>query len=402
MTKPVVIVGASMGGLRAAESLRRFGYAGPIVAIGDEHYPPYNRPPLSKEVLAAEVSLEAVAFPQRPATADVEWKLGTRVTGANFERGVVETDKGEELEYSKLIIATGLRPKRQDYPNNLTVGRHVIRSLDDALALRSALKPGARVVILGAGFIGCETAATARKLGAEVTVVGPGELPILRPLGREFAAEVKRRQEHAGTCFAMGRRVADLIGDAVVQGVRLDDGSEIACDVFIEAIGSHPNIEWLEGQDVDLSNGVVSNGNLNARKATDGVWNDVYAIGDVASFPNPIFDDIPRRVEHWNIPTECAKYVGARIAAELAIASGSSDVALPEGAFKPIPSFWSDQFDMHILAFGLLALADESRLIEGDINDDFVFGYYREGKMVGVAGVGMRSVVQGYRKIFEG
>ncbi|MEY2675583.1 MAG: hypothetical protein RL645_200 [Actinomycetota bacterium] len=390
-----------MGGLRAAESLRRFGYAGPIVAIGDEHYPPYNRPPLSKEVLAAEVSLEAVAFPQRPATADVEWKLGTRVTGANFERGVVETDKGEEIEYSKLVIATGLRPKRQDYPNNLTVGRHVIRSLDDALELRAALRPGARVVILGAGFIGCETAATARKLGADVTVVGPGELPILRPLGREFAAEVMRRQQHDGTKFAMGRRVADLIGQAVVEGVRLDDGTEIACDVFIEAIGSHANIEWLEGQDIDLSNGVVTNGNLNARKATDGVWPDVYAIGDVASFPNPIFDDIPRRVEHWNIPTECAKYAGARIAAELAIAEGSTEAVVPAAAFAPIPSFWSDQFDMHILAFGLLALADEIRLIEGDINDDFVFGYYREGKMVGVAGVGMRSVVQGYRKAFE-
>ncbi|MEN9287548.1 MAG: hypothetical protein RLZ88_218 [Actinomycetota bacterium] len=390
-----------MGGLRAAESLRRFGYAGPIVAIGDEHYPPYNRPPLSKEVLAAEVSLEAVAFPQRPATADVEWKLGTRVTGANFERGVVETDKGEEIEYSKLVIATGLRPKRQDYPNNLTVGRHVIRSLDDALELRAALRPGASVVILGAGFIGCETAATARKLGADVTVVGPGELPILRPLGREFAAEVMRRQQHDGTKFAMGRRVADLIGQAVVEGVRLDDGTEIACDVFIEAIGSHANIEWLEGQDIDLSNGVVTNGNLNARKATDGVWPDVYSIGDVASFPNPIFDDIPRRVEHWNIPTECAKYAGARIAAELAIAEGSTEAVVPAAAFAPIPSFWSDQFDMHILAFGLLALADEIRLIEGDINDDFVFGYYREGKMVGVAGVGMRSVVQGYRKAFE-
>jgi hypothetical protein len=121
----------------------------------------------------------------------------------------------------------------------------------------------------------------------------------------------------------------------------------------------------------------------------------------VASFPNPIFDDIPRRVEHWNIPTECAKYIGARVAAELAIAEGAAEAVVPEAPFKPIPSFWSDQFDMHILAFGLLALADEARLIEGDINDDFVFGYYREGKMVGVAGVGMRSVVQGYRKVFD-
>lgn len=400
MTKPVVIVGASMGGLRAAESLRRFGYLGPIVAIGEEPYPPYNRPPLSKEVLAAEVSLEAVAFPQRPATADVDWKLGTRVVSADLAQGTVSTDAGEQIEYSKLIIATGLRARRQEYPNNLVVGRHTIRGLDDALALRAALQPGAKVVILGAGFIGCETAATARKLGADVTVVGPSELPILRPLGREFAAEVMRRQELAGTKFAMGRRVADLIGESVIRGVRLDDGTELECDVFIEAIGSHPNVEWLEGQDIDLSNGVVCNQNLNARKASDGIWSDVYAIGDVASFPNPIFDDIPRRVEHWNIPTECAKYAGARIAAELAVAAGS-ETQVPEAAFKPIPSFWSDQFDMHILAFGLLALADEARLIEGDINDDFVFGYYRAGKMVGVAGIGMRSVVQGYRKVFE-
>ena len=399
MTKPVVIVGASMGGLRAAESLRRFGYSGPIVAIGEEAYPPYNRPPLSKEVLAAEVSLEAVAFPQRPATADVEWRLGTRVVAADLVQGTVTTDKGDELEYSKLIVATGLRAKRQEYPNNLVVGRHTIRGLDDALALRAALKPGAKVVILGSGFIGCETAATAIKLGADVTVVGPGELPILRPLGREFAAEIMRRQEIAGTNFAMGRRVVDLIGDAVVKGVRLDDGTELACDVFIEAIGSHPNVEWLDGQDIDLSNGVVCDEHLNARRASVGIWPDVYAIGDVASFPNPIFDDIPRRVEHWNIPTECAKYAGARIAAELAREVAGGEVA--SEPFKPIPSFWSDQFDMHILAFGLLALADEARLIEGDINDDFVFGYYREGKMVGVAGIGMRSVVQGYRKAFE-
>ena len=173
----------------------------------------------------------------------------------------------------------------------------------------------------------------------------------------------------------------------------------MACDVFIEAIGSHPNVEWLDGQDIDLSNGVVCDEHLNARRASDGIWPDVYAIGDVASFPNPIFDDIPRRVEHWNIPTECAKYAGARIVAELAREVAGGEVT--SEPFKPIPSFWSDQFDMHILAFGLLALADEARLIEGDINDDFVFGYYLEGKMVGVAGIGMRSVVQGYRKAFE-
>ncbi len=384
-----------MGGLRAAESLRRFGYAGPITAIGAEAYPPYNRPPLSKEVLAAEVSLEAVAFPQRPATADVNWKLGTRVVASDLRLGTVTTDTGETIAYSKLIIATGLRPKRQQYVNNLSEGRHVIRGLDDALALRAALKPGAKVVILGTGFIGCETAATARKLGAEVTLVGQGRLPIERPLGAEFATEIKRRQEAEGVKFVMGRRVVDLVGEARVEAVVLDDGTRLDCDVFIESIGSHPNIEFLHGQDIDLSDGIVVDEHLNARKSSDGVWSDVYVVGDVASFPNPVFDEVPRRVEHWNIPTECAKYAGARIAAEL----GGTEVS--SAPFAPIPSFWSDQFEMHILAFGLLALAEESRLIDGQLDGDFVFGYYRSGRMVGVAGIGMRSVVQGYRKEFE-
>ena len=171
MTKPVVIVGASMGGLRAAEALRRFGYLGPITAIGDEPYSPYNRPPLSKEVLANEVSHEAVAFAQRPATADVNWVLGTRAESADLEHRTVTDSNGQVHPYSALIIATGLRPKRLQVSNSELAGRHAVRTLDDAIALRAALVPGARVVILGAGFIGCEVAATARKLGCDVTVV---------------------------------------------------------------------------------------------------------------------------------------------------------------------------------------------------------------------------------------
>lgn len=390
----VVIVGASMGGLRAAESLRRFGYTGPITAIGDEVHPPYNRPPLSKEVLAADVSLEAVAFPMRPATADVNWMLGTKVIAADLDARTVETATGEKISFEHLIIATGLRPKRLDYPNSPSQGRHVIRSLEDAMALRAAIKPGAKVVILGAGFIGCETGATAIKLGAEVTIVGPGHLPIKRPLGDALAAEVMRRHEAMGTQFKLGQRVVDLLGNETVTGVLLDDGSELACDVYIEAVGSHANVEWLEGNDLDLTDGVLTNHQLAAVREDGDPYENVWAIGDVARFPNPTFDDTARRVEHWNIPTECAKFVGQSIAAKY----GSGDA--PE-TFKPIPSFWSDQFDMHILAFGLLGLATEIKLIEGEISGDCVFGYYRGEKMVGVAGIGLRSVVQSYRKVFE-
>ncbi len=395
MTKPVVIVGASMGGLRAAEALRRFGYLGPITAIGDEPHAPYNRPPLSKEVLANEVSHEAVAFPQRPATADVNWVLGTRAESADLEHRTVTDSKGQVHPYSALIIATGLRPKRLQVSNSELAGRHAVRTLDDAIALRAALVPSARVVILGAGFIGCEVAATARKLGCEVTVVAPGVHPIVRPLGVELAREIQRRHEGEGVRFKMKTAITDLIGESVVTGVLLDSGEEVACDVFIEAIGSDTNTEWLEGSGLDLSDGVLTDNAMRAVKTDGTTCEDVFAIGDVARFANPMFDDVARRVEHWNIPTDTAKRVGQVLAAKLNEAENWP--AVLDEKFAPTPSFWSDQFEMHILAFGLLGLADEVKLIHGEIEDDCVFGYYREGQMVGVCGIGMRSTVQGYR-----
>ena len=388
MTKPVVIVGASMGGLRAAEALRRFGYAGPITAIGDEPYAPYNRPPLSKEVLAGEVSHEAVAFAQRPATEDVNWVLGTRVMSADLEHSNVTDDSGMVHDYSALIIATGLRPKRLQVENGDLRGRHAVRTLDDAITLRAALAPGAKVVILGAGFIGCEIAATARKLGCDVTVVAPGVHPIVRPLGFELAKELQRRHEAQGVNFRMRSAVVDLVGVDQVAGVILDSGEVLPCDVFIEAIGSDCNVEWLEGNDLDLTNGVLTDNNMLALHPDGRAWPNVYALGDVARFANPVFDHVARRVEHWNIPTDTAKRVGQHF-------NGQADAV-----FAPIPSFWSDQYEMHILAYGLLALADDIKFIEGALDDDCVFGYYRGGKMVGVCGIGLRSVVQSFRKEF--
>lgn len=395
MTKPVVIVGASMGALRTAEALRRFGYLGPITAIGDEPYAPYNRPPLSKEVLATEVSHEAVAFAQRPATADVNWALGTRVDSADLEHRTVTDSNGQTHSYSALIAATGLRPKRLQVPNGELAGRHAVRTLDDAIGLRAALTPGAKVVILGAGFIGCEVAATARKLGCEVTVVAPGVHPIIRPLGVELAKEIQRRHEAEGVRFVMKTTVSDLLGESSVTGVLLDSGEELACDVFIEAIGSHANTEWLEGCDVDITDGILTDNAMRAVRLDGTAHDDFFAIGDVARFANPLFDDVARRVEHWNIPTDTGKRVGQVLAAMLNQSENWPGVL--DEKFAPIPSFWSDQFDMHILAFGLLALADDVKLIHGEVDGDCVFGYYRAGQMVGVCGIGLRSTVQGYR-----
>jgi NADPH-dependent 2,4-dienoyl-CoA reductase/sulfur reductase-like enzyme len=243
-------------------------------------------------------------------------------------------------------------------------------------------------VILGAGFIGCEIAATARKLGCDVMVVAPGVHPIVRPLGLELAKELQRRHEQQGVNFRMKTSVVDLVGVDEVAGVILDSGEVLPCDVFIEAIGSDCNDEWLEGNDLDLTDGVLTDNNMLALHQDGSAWPNVYALGDVARFANPVFDHVARRVEHWNIPTDTAKRVGQHF-------NGQAD-----GVFAPIPSFWSDQYDMHILAYGQLALADDIKLIDGAIEGDCVFGYYRDGKMVGVCGIGMRSVVQSFRKEF--
>ena len=398
MSHPVVIVGASMGGLRTAESLRRFGYVGPITVIGEESHKPYNRPPLSKDVLAEGVNHEAVAFEERAATADVSWVLGTRAVSVDTEHSTVSDSSGVTHQYSALVIATGLRPKRLNLANGDLAGRFALRTLDDAIALREQLKPGADVVIVGGGFIGCEVAATATKLGCDVTVVHNAAHPMLRPLGTELARQMHSRHEAEGVRFLLNRSVVGLVGDDRLQEVTIDDGSAVSCDVLIEAVGSHQNTEWLEMTNIDIRDGVLVDSAMRAISNTGNVIPNVYAIGDVARFANPIFDEVPRRVEHWNIPTETAKRAASVIAAQLG--DGEKFVTLVNEEFKPVPSFWSDQYDIHLLAFGSLSLADRVTLVAGEVGSECVFEYHRGEDLVGVCGIGMRNVVQSYRVKF--
>ena len=396
MTRPVVIVGASMGGLRAAETLRKSGYEGRLVVIGDEPHAPYNRPPLSKEVLAEQVDHAAVAFPLSEVLDDVEWVLGNAVVGTDLEAQNITLADGQVLEYNSLIIATGLRPRRLELPGQPAKGAHAIRTLDDAMALRSELKPGAKVVVYGAGFIGCEAAATATKLGATVTVVGKGPVPMLRPLGQQLAEDIQRRHEAHGVRFVMNTYLTEILGDDSVTGVVLDNGETLECDVLIESIGSLPNTEFLEGNDIDIDSGVHVNSALHALRKDGTPWSNVFAIGDVARFPIPQFDPTTRRVEHWNIPTEMARKVGKQVALQLGddVEAHAAEVAKN---FAPIPSFWSDQFEVSLLAYGLLDQGQEVRLLEGEVGGDCIYGYFKGDDMVGVCGIGMRSKVMGYR-----
>jgi NADPH-dependent 2,4-dienoyl-CoA reductase/sulfur reductase-like enzyme len=385
-----------MGGLRAAEALRNNGFAGRITMIGEEAHLPYNRPPLSKEVLAKEVTHEAVAFKLRSQVEDVTWHLGDPATSLDLDKKVVTTASGKSFEYDGLVIASGLRPRVLDLPNGKISGRHTVRTLDDAIGLRAELVPGTKVVVAGAGFIGCEVAATARGLGCEVTNVAIDPYPMIRPLGEQLAAELQRRHESHGVNFKLNHGISDLIGTEKISDVVLDSGEVIQADVLVEAISSHCNVEWLSETKLDISNGVLADSALRAVTTDGASVEGVYVVGDLARFANPLFDNEPRRIEHWNIPTETGKRVGSVLSAYLADAENFAElVATP---FIPLPSFWSDQYDMKIQGFGMPGLADRYELVAGELSDELVMGYFRGEILIGVVGIGMTSEVMKYRK----
>ena len=388
-----------MAGLRTAEGARRAGYTGPIEFLGAEAHAPYNRPPLSKELLQTEGQGHAdVAFPIRSALEDgVSWVLGRAAVSLDAERRVVVDDAGDEHPYSALVIATGLRPKPLPIDDHGLGGIHVLRTLDDAVALRDVLRPGANVVILGSGFVGCEIAATAAKNGATVSVVTQSRVPLQRALGPLLGAEMRRRHEEHGVRFFTGESLFGLVGDPSVERVILTSGVMLECDVLVVAVGSDPNTEWLASSGLDVSDGVLVDAGLRAVDIDGAVRPDIFAVGDVARYANPLFDDVARRVEHWNLPTETGKRAGQLIAANLA---GDDCEPLAAESFAPLPSFWSDQYDAHVLAFGMTYLADRSELVAGRVDDECVVEFFRGDDLVGVCGIGMRSAVQAYRTRF--
>lgn len=389
----IVVAGGSMGGLRAAEQLRAQGFTGDITVLGAEPHMPYNRPPLSKDVLAQQRDgtnsgldawHQAVAFRQRKNTADVTWRLGQPVTAADLDAHTLTLADATTVNFDGLVIATGLRPRRLDLPGP-TRGRHVIRSLDDAVALRTELRPGTTVVVVGGGFIGCETAATARKIGAHVHIVEPQPVPMIRPLGAGVGRALQRVHETHGVTVHTGVGIAELLADPEqpdrITGVVLTDGTTVAADVLIESVGSHPNTEWLDGNGLDLSNGVLCDNHMRVASRRG-----VVAVGDVARFPDPSTLGVARRVEHWCIPTDTAKRAAKTLLADLAGLPDDADV------FCPLPAFWSDQYDLRLQGYGAPGDAEAVEVLEGTLGDPgeehahpgTVVGYRRGNQLVGV------------------
>lgn len=382
----IVVVGGSLGGLRATETLFNAGWEGDVVVLSAERHAPYTRPPLSKALLAGTPQLSAVEFRRRPEAERADWRFGVSAVHADLDSRTVELSDGSTLGYDGLVAASGVRSRR--LPVTVTTKGLSVRTLDDCAALQPLLTPGARVAIVGAGFIGCEIAATAVGLGAAVEVIAVDPVPMAMPLGETVGRAIQRRHEAHGIRFHLGRSLRAVESEDSGHVLVLDDGSTVECDVLVEAIGSQPCVEWLEGNGLDLTNGVQCDNWMRM-----GGRHGAVAIGDVARFPNPLFDDVPRRVEHWQMPTDTARRAVATLLSDL---SGASADPAP---FLPLPWFWSDQFSMKLQSFGSPALGTRTAVLEGDLDDESVIGYYRGEQLVGAVLLGMPKAAPRVRKL---
>lgn len=366
----VVIVGASAAGLTTAEALRREGYAGRLTLIGDEKALPYDRPPLSKQVLSG--TWDPTKTLLRPETVyaehDIELRLGTSASGVDLARRTVALAGGEEVAYDGLVIATGVIPRELPFGHDLA-GVHVLRTIDDALALRADLLRSSSVVVVGAGFLGSEAAASARRLGLDVTLVDPLPLPLVRQLGDRVGRLVAELHEEEGVRLRTEVGVAALLGGGRVSGVELTDGTVVPAEVVLVAIGAIPATDWLAGSGVPVDDGVVCDSTC---LAVDGV----YAAGDVARWFNPHFGTL-MRVEHRMNATEQG----------MAVAGNLLGARTP---FAPVPYFWTDQFDAKIQAYGIFPAGAEMSVAHGALADRRFVAHYRVGgRIVGVLGWNM-------------
>lgn len=380
----LVVVGASLAGLRAVEAARKSGYDGEIVLIGAEDHLPYDRPPLSKAFLypagedgpAPEPFFRDEAYFTDELRVDV--RLGAPATALDTDRKVV-TAGGEEIGYDALVIATGSTPRVLPGTEGLA-GVHPLRSLDDSRAVRALLESGARTVVIGAGFIGSEVAATARKRGLDATIIEALPTPLVRATGTEMGAAIASLHELNGTSLLCGTGVASIEGDGKVEKVVLTDGREIPADLVVVGIGVTPAVEWLAGSGVRLDNGVVCDENL---------WTGVpgvYAAGDVANWHNPTMGE-RQRMENWTAAAE----QGAA-AARNALAPEASK------AYGTVPYFWSDWYDVRIQFVGSPD-ADEVKLVDGDPagGDRWVALYRRGDRLIGALTVNGQTEIMKYR-----
>ncbi|TDD51637.1 NAD(P)/FAD-dependent oxidoreductase [Saccharopolyspora elongata] len=367
----VLVVGASAAGIATADALRRKGYHDSLTLLGAESHLPYDRPPLSKQVLSGTWEAERVRLrsPEKLAELDADIILGDPAVGLDPATRTVRTASGRTLTAGTIVVATGLRPRTLPGQDGLT-GVHVLRTVDDSLALRSALLSATRVVVVGDGVLGTEIAATARGMGADVTLVGPQPAPMASQFGTLVGGLLGELHAERGVRLRLGAAVDGLTGrDGRVTGVRLDTGDELPADVVVVALGAAPATEWLAESGLQLDNGLVCDSRC---RAAEGI----YGAGDVARWQHDALG-VPLRLENRTNATMQANAVAANILGE-------------DQPYSPVPHFWTDQYDTKIQVHGLPTAAAEATIVDGDPADGrFVAMYHRDGEAVGVLGWNM-------------
>lgn len=387
----LVVVGASLAGIRAVESARRAGHTGRITLVGAERHLPYDRPPLSKAFL--DDTGEEPADPRYRTEEHlrdelgVELRLGSPATSLDTGATLVGIGDGSEVSYDALVVATGGAARMLPGTEHLT-GVHALRTWDDALAVRSALDAGARTVVIGAGFIGSEVASSARKRGLSATIVETLPVPLVRSVGEDMGTACADLHREHGTDLRCGETVDGLesSADGAVTGVRLGSGEVVPADLVVVGIGVSPCTEWLAGSGVELherDRGVVADATL---RAADGV----YAAGDVVHFPNHLFDGEVMRVEHWTTAAE----QGALAAKNALDPANATELGT-------VPYFWSDWYSSRIQFVGRPA-ADEIRVVSSELGDDRFLALYRRGdRLVGTITIDRPTQIMKYKRLIS-
>ncbi|GAT80706.1 ferredoxin reductase [Streptomyces sp. F-3] len=373
----IVIVGASLAGLRAAEALRAGGFAGSLTLIGDEPHEPYDRPPLSKAVLLGKASPEHTELPRLRRT-DATWRLGVAATGLDMTAKRVRLADGEEVPYDRLLIATGVRARPWPKEDEAQLdGVFVLRTRDDAVRLHRRLAASPRrVFVIGAGFTGSEIASACRARGLAVTVAERADGPLVGALGGVIGAVAADLHRDNGVDLRTGVTVTGLEGDATgrVRAAHLSDGSVVDTDVVVVSLGAIRNTDWLKGSGLGAGpRGIACDAGCRAFDFRGIVTDDVFVAGDVARCPHPLFGYQFLSLEHWGNAV-----AQAEVAAHNMISAGADR--------RPhlwMPAFWSSQFGVNIKSVGVPAMGEEIMITQGSLAERrFVGVYGHQGRVI--------------------
>jgi len=387
MNTAYVIVGASLAGAKAAQTLREEGFGGPIMLIGQETERPYERPPLSKDYLLSKAERETIYVHPAGwyAEHDVELRLGTTVTGVDPAAHEVTLADGSRVGYAKLLLTTGSSPRRLPVPGADFDGVHYLRRVDDSDRIRDAFAAASRVAVIGAGWIGLETTAAARLAGVEVTVLETAELPLLRVLGREAAEVFAGLHREHGVDLRFGVQVAEITeSGGRADGVRLADGSHIPAEAVIVGVGITPNSQLAEAAGLEVGNGVVTDARL---RSSDP---DIYAAGDVANAYHPLLGR-HIRVEHWanalNQPQAAARAMLGQ-----------------DTAYDLVPYFYTDQYDLGMEYAGYVEPGGYDQVVfRGDVQRrEFIAFWLAGGRVLAGMNVNVWDVNEAIQAVVRG